>query len=330
MRRLINFSGDVSFISHASVGGGEERLGPLGKSFDFTSEDDRFGMNTWEAAEAEMMRLSLNLALKKGKIHRDRLEVLFAGDLENQCVASSSGLFGFGIPYIGLYSACSTATEGLLLLSSLISGGYASLGATVTGSHNSAAERQFRMPVEYGGQRSPTAQWTATAAGAFILGNGGKVKIKEGLIGKAIDGLTTDATNMGAAMARAAADSIYTYFDISGRSVSEFDAIVTGDLGRLGSDILSELLIKFVPGAEKIHLDCGKMIYGTEQDAHSGGSGCGCSASVLSLEFLPKLERGEYKNVLFLSTGALMSPGSVLQGNNIVGIAPVIRIESEK
>ncbi len=326
MRRIVYFDNDVSFLGSASVGGREEKRGPLGELFDFCDETDRFGMKTWEAAEAEIARLSLNLAMKKTKISPDDLDVLLAGDLENQCVASSSGLYSFGIPYIGLYSACSTATEALFILSNLISSGFIKKGATVTTSHNSAAERQFRTPIEYGGQRSPTSQWTATAGGSFILGSGGTVKIKEGLIGKIVDGLTTDAMNMGAAMARAAFDTIYTYFQLSNEKINNFDLIVTGDLGKYGSQILEELLKKDLPGAEKIHADCGNLLYDeNKQDCHAGASGCGCSASVLASYFLPKMEKGELKNILFLSTGALMSPSSVLQGENILGIAPLLR-----
>lgn len=326
MRRLVEFKSDVSFISCASVGGSEERRGPLGEKFDFCDESDRFGMKTWEAAEAEIGRICLNIAMNKAHKKTSDIDVLLAGDLENQCVASSSGLFSFGIPYIGLYSACSTATEALFLISSLLSGGYIKCGATVTTSHNSAAERQFRTPIEYGGQRSPTSQWTATAGGAFILGEGGKVKIKEGIIGKIVDGLTKDASNMGAAMARAAFDSIYTYFDISSKKVSDIDLIITGDLGKYGSLILCELLSKEIPGAEKIHVDCGTLLYDEKkQDCHAGASGCGCSASVLASHFISEMESEKYKNVLFLSTGALMSPSSILQGENILGIAPLLR-----
>ena len=326
MRRIIRFENDVSFLGSASVGGREEKRGPLGSLFDFCDDSDRFGMNTWEAAEAEIARMSLNLAMKKTGLRPEELDVLLAGDLENQCVASSTGLYSFGIPYIGLYSACSTATEALLILSNFISSGYIRMGATVTTSHNSAAERQFRTPVEYGGQRSPTSQWTATAGGAFILGSGGKVKIKEGLVGKIVDGLTKDATNMGAAMARSAFDTIYTYFSLSGEEISSFDKIITGDLGKYGSLILKELLEKELPGAEKIHEDCGTLLFDEEiQDSHAGASGCGCSASVLSAFFLPEMEKGNLKNVLFLSTGALMSPSSVLQGENILGITPLLR-----
>ncbi len=328
MRKIIKFDNDVSFLSSAAVGGYEEARGPLSESFDILDETDLFGMQTWEEAEAEMGRIALNTALKKGNIEREELDVLFAGDLENQCVASSSGLYSFGVPYVGLYSACSTSTEALLLLSSLISSGNIEKGAVVTSSHNSAAERQFRTPVEYGGQRTPTSQWTATASGSFVLGKGGgRVKIKEGLIGKIVDGLTTNAANMGAAMARAAHDTIYTYFSLSGYKPCDFDLIITGDLGKYGSEILCELLQKDVKGAEKIHTDTGTLLYDfKKQDCHAGASGAGCSSSVFSAHFLPLFEKGDINNVLFLATGALMSPSSVLQGNNILGIAPLVRI----
>ncbi len=332
MRKLIRFEDSPpTFLSYAAVGGYEERRGPLGKKFDFCDESDRFGMPTWERAEGEMGRISLNLALNKIKIPPRDVDVLFAGDLENQCVASSGGLYSFGIPYIGLYSACSTCTEALLLLSNMISKTEISVGATVTTSHNSAAERQFRTPIEYGGQRTPTAQCTATAAGAFILGEGGNVKIKNGMVGKIVDGLTKDASNMGGAMARAAFDSIYTYFSLSERSPRDFDYIVTGDLGAYGSLILEEMIAKEIPDAQGRHIDCGNLLYSKENaDIHAGASGCGCSASVLASYFLPELEQGRLKNILFLSTGALMSPSSVMQGENILGIAPAIHISSDE
>ncbi len=330
MRKIIDFGDDPpSFLSYASVGGYEERRGPLGDKFDFCDDTDRFGMPTWELAEGEMGRISLNIALNRISKKADDLDALLAGDLENQCVASSGGLYSFGIPYIGLYSACSTCTEGLLLLSSLISGGGVDSGAVVTTSHNSAAERQFRTPIEYGGQRSPSAQWTATASGSFILGHGGRVKIKDGMIGKIVDGLSGDASNMGAAMARAAFDSFYTYFSISGEESRNFDYVVTGDLGRIGSDIFEELLLKDASSCHIKHIDCGNILYDPKSsDVHAGASGCGCSASVLASYFLPLLESGSIKNILFMSTGALMSPSSVLQGQNILGIAPIIHISS--
>ena len=332
MRRILDFKEKPYIISSAAVGGREEKHGPLGNLFDFTDESDRFGKETWEKAEGEMGRLSLSIALKKANLTSDDIDAVFAGDLENQCVASSSGLYSFGIPYIGLYSACSTCTEALLLVSSLISSGYIKNGATVTTSHNSAAERQFRTPIEYGAQRTPTSQWTATAAGSFILSSEIKssIYINDGMIGKIVDGLTTDASNMGASMSRAAFDSVYTYFTLTGKNPKDFDAVFTGDLGKIGSEIFGELIEKELPDIKNIHTDCGTLLFDMEKkNVNAGASGCGCSASVLSTYILPRLESGEYSNILFLSTGALMSPSSVLQGENILGIAPVINIKRD-
>ncbi|MBR5140738.1 MAG: stage V sporulation protein AD, partial [Clostridia bacterium] len=196
MRKIIRFDKKPYIIGYSAVGGREEKDGPIGSLFDFTDTCDRFGKDTWEKAEGEMGRLALSFAMKKCSVKKSELDALFAGDLENQCVASACGLYSFGIPYLGLYGACSTCTEGLLLLSSLISGGCVDSGAVVTTSHNSAAERQFRTPIEYGAQRTPSAQWTATAAGSFILSSKiqGDIYINDGMIGKMVDGLTTDGS----------------------------------------------------------------------------------------------------------------------------------------
>jgi stage V sporulation protein AD len=277
-----------------------------------------------------MGRIALNTALAKAGFSHADVELLVAGDLQNQCVASSTGLSGFGIPFLGVYGACSTCTESIMMLSSFIdSSDHIQTGAALTTSHNSAAERQFRTPIEYGGQRAPTAQWTSTAAGAFLLERGdGDVMITEYMPGRIVDGSTSDGANMGGAMAFAAFDSISAYFEDSGENVYNLDYIVTGDLGQVGSDILKELLAKEIPGAEKLHTDCGLLLYDMKkQDVHSGASGCGTSASVLACHFLPMLKRGELRRILFLSTGALMSPSSLLQGENIYGIAPLIRLE---
>ena len=332
MRRIIKLDKKPYFLSHAAVGGYEERRGPLGEKFDLCDDGDLFGMKSWEEAESEMGRIALNLALKKAALSEGVLDVLLAGDLENQCVASSGGLYTFGVPYIGLYSACSTCTEGLLLLSLLLSLTDMKYGAGVTTSHNSAAERQFRTPIEYGGQRARTAQWTSTAAGAFILGRGeGDIMITEYMPGRIVDGSTADGANMGGAMAFSAYDTISAYFEESGEDPREFDYIVTGDLGKVGSGILKELMAKNLPGSERLHTDCGLLLYDFEkQDAHSGASGCGTSASVLACHFLPLLKDRKLRKILFMSTGALMSPSSLLQGENIYGIAPLIRIESGK
>lgn len=333
MGRIIRLKKAVHFASWSAVGGYEERRGPLGDKFDFCDESDKFGQKTWEIAEGEMGRVALNIALSKINISHSDVDLLIAGDLQNQCVASSAGLHSFGIPFIGVYGACSTCTESLLTLASFInSSENMTIGAAVTTSHNSAAERQFRTPLEYGGQRAKTAQWTATAGGAFVLKQGeGEVNLTEYMVGKILDGSISDGSNMGGAMSFAAADTIISYFNETDRRISDFDYIVTGDLGRVGSDILRELLSKEIPGAERLHTDCGLMLYDMKkQDAHSGASGCGTSASVLACHFLPLLKEGKIRRILFLSTGALMSPSSLLQGENIYGIAPLIVLESQK
>lgn len=331
MKRVIKVKNNISIISHASVGGGEERRGPLGDKLDFCDPSDTFGQSTFEVAEGECGRIALNTALTKANLSHEDLELLVAGDLQNQCVGTSLSLGSFGIPFLGIYGACSTCTEALLILSAFMdSATDMQYGGAVTTSHNSAAERQFRTPLEYGGQRSPSAQWTATAGGAFLLGRDKtKPRITEYMPGKIVDGGTLDGSNMGAAMSFAAADTIISYFNETGRKPSDFDYIVTGDLGRVGSDILEDILSRELPGAECFHRDCGLMLYDTSrQDAHSGASGCGTSAAVLSAYFLPLLESGKIRRILLLSTGALMSPSSILQGQNIAGIAPLIRIDS--
>ena len=334
MQKITYLKDPVYFESFASVGGYEEGRGPLGQHFDFIDESDHFGMKTWEKAESEMSRIALNAALKKASLSQNDLDILVAGDLQNQCVASSGGLFTFGIPFLGLYGACSTCTEGLLVLTAMLIASKNYLkGASVTSSHNCAAERQFRTPIEYGGQRTPSAQWTATASGAFILSKEKhKANISAFMPGRVIDGYTKDASNMGSAMALSAFDSISNF--INENDPYGFDLVITGDLGRIGSNILRELLTEKLGAKGKqiadIHRDCGLLLYDEKiQDIHSGASGCGCSASVLASHILPRVNSGELRKILFLSTGALMSTSSIFQGDNILGVAPAIVIEHE-
>ena len=333
MQKIIYLENPVYIEGYSSVGGREEARGPLGKSFDFTDEKDLFGMKTYERAEGEMSRIALNLALKKRGITERDLDLIVAGDLQNQCVASSNGLFTFGVPFLGLYGACSTCTEGLIVLSAMLSSSKSyKRGASVTSSHNCAAERQFRTPLEYGGQRTPTAGWTATAAGAFILSKEkfSNIMITSFMPGRAIDGYIKDASNMGAAMALSAFDSIDFFF--SENDPDSYDLILTGDLGRVGSAILRELLSEKnkTHGLKlaSLHNDCGLLLYDkSTQDVHAGGSGCGCSASVLASYILPRVSSGELRKILLLSTGALMNTSSLCQGDHILGIAPLITIE---
>ena len=334
MQKITYLEKPVYFESYSAVGGFEEGEGPLGECFDLIDKNDLFGMKTWERAEGEMSRLALNLALNKGKLSPNDLNVIVAGDLQNQCVASSGGLFTFGVPFLGLYGACSTCTEGLLVLSSMLTSSTTyTRGASVTSSHNCAAERQFRTPIEYGGQRAPSAQWTATASGAFVLSKErSRAKITAFMPGKIIDGYTKDQSNMGAAMALSAFDSISRFFEEN--DPDGFDLIMTGDLGAVGSSVLEDLLCKkltrYGTKLASLHKDAGLLLYDLEKkDVHSGASGCGCSASVLASYVLPKVESGEISKMLFLSTGALMSTSSVSQGDNILGIAPLLQIEHE-
>lgn len=327
------------FLCFAAVGGREESVGQIGKHLDFCDPSDCFGQSSWERAEGEMSRVCLNFALKKGRLSPEDLSVLFAGDLQNQCVASSGGLYSFGVPYIGLYGACSTCTEAIVLLSLYLCHCPGSAGAALTSSHNCAAERQFRTPIEYGAQRSPSAQWTASAAGAFILGGedvpareseeGCPVFVSRLMPGKIVDSGVKDPANMGAAMAPAAAHSILCFLREGGYGVNDFDAVFTGDLGQVGSSLLLSLLSDEGISLSQRHRDCGCMLYDTrKQDVHAGASGCGCSAALLAAHVLPAMRRGEYRRVLFLSTGALMSPDSIKQGGTILGIAPAILLES--
>lgn len=322
-------------LSAATVVGRKEHAGPLGAHFDFFNENDRFGQDSWEKAESEMQRIALATAMNKAGIPVEDVEMLFAGDLLNQCVGSSYGLLSYDIPYFGLYGACSTSAEALLLASSMVGAGYAQVTAAVTSSHNAAAERQFRTPLEYGGQRPPTGQWTVTGAGAFLVTTpevaAGRelAHVAACLPGIVVDPGITDANNMGAAMAPSAVSTIERYLTASGTSPTDYDLIVTGDLGWEGSRILCDLLLADGVDITKQHNDCGKMMFTrNEQDTHSGGSGCGCSATVLGAYLLPRLQSGAISRILYLATGAMMSPDSVKQGQTIPGIAHLVCLES--
>ncbi len=329
---VIKLSSEI--LCSATAVGKQEHDGPLGALFDLHCEDDRFGQDTWEKAESEMQRLCFNTALKKSGLREDRIGGLFAGDLINQCTGSAYGLLDYRIPYFGLYGACSTAVEGLILSAVMTSTGVFEHCASVTSSHNCSAERQFRTPLEYGAQRAPTAQWSVTGAGAFITRaareGSGKAKLTEAMAGISVEKGVTDMTNMGAAMAPAALDTLLRYFKASGSEPRDFDLIATGDLGFEGNSILRDLLSVEGYKTDGTLTDCGIMIYdSTAQDMHSGGSGCGCSAVVLASYLIPRVESGEIKNMLIVGTGALMSPDSVKQGLAIPGIAHLLRIESE-
>ena len=325
----------AALLAAGTVVGGKEFSGPLGACFDYSNPNDRFGEETWERAESEMQRMALGVALDKAGLQVGDVDMLFAGDLLNQCTGSSYGLLSYDIPYLGLYGACSTSSEGLLLASAMVGAGYARIAAAVTSSHNAAAERQFRSPIEYGGQRAPTAQWTVTGAGAFILTDEATAAGRElatvtyALPGIVVDAGISDVANMGAAMAPAALDTLRRFFETSGTTPADYDLIVTGDLGWEGSRILCDLADADGLDLRSRHNDCGMMIFSRNtQDTHSGGSGCGCSAVVLGGYLLPKLQSGTISRMLYMATGAMMSPDSIKQGQSIPSVAHLVCLES--
>ncbi len=324
---IFNLVGSPRIQSYASLAGKKEGEGPLGKYFDKVVEDSRFGKDTWEQAESHFQCEALSMAIRKAELTKEDIGAVCAGDLVNQCISSTYGLREFEIPYIGIYGACSTMAEGMMLASILVESGAVNSCAAVTSSHFSTAERQFRFPLSYGNQRTPTSQWTCTASGAAIISHTGNVEITGGCIGKITDMDVRDMNNMGSAMAPAAAETIRRYLTATGTSPEDYDCIITGDLGITGSKLLLEFLLKQGIDISKQHRDCGVMIFDPEkQDTHSGGSGCGCSASVMCGYFLPMLERGELKNILFAATGALMSPVSVQQGESIPTISHLVQL----
>ena len=328
--RSITRTDSAYILSSYSVVGSFEKKGPLGEHFDYADEtDDTFGKASWEAAESEMQRLAATGAMDSAVLAPSDVGVVFSGDLINQCIASTHGLMGLGIPDVGLFGACSTCAESILL-AGIYSSFVKNISMAVTSSHNCTAERQFRFPVEYAALRTPTSQWTVTGSAAFIVSPGrGDAAIKEGMFGRIVDSKTDDLNNMGAAMAPAAADTLIRYFKESGASPSDFDRIVTGDLGREGSSLLSELMTSagFPLGA--CHGDCGLDIYDMESsDVHAGGSGCGCSAVVMSAKYLDMLKKGKIRDMLFVGTGALMNAMSVGQGNTIPAVAHLVRLVS--
>ena len=316
-------------IGCGTAAGDKESRGPLGRHFDHTSRDDTFGQPSWEKAESQMQQLALDAALKRAGLHTPDLDLLLAGDLLNQCIGSSFAARQASVPYFGLYGACSTMGESLALASLLLSGGYGTYAAAVTSSHFCSAERQYRNPLEYGSQRTPTAQWTATAAGAVILSRrGGKgPAVTCVTVGKIVDKGIKDANNMGAAMAPAAYDTLKTHFEDTGRAPDYYDLIITGDLGRLGWEIVSDFFSRDRNPLSN-YSDCGLLLFDMKkQDVHCGASGCGCSAAVLCSHLIPGLLAGRWKRILFCPTGALLSPTSTQQGESIPGVCHAIALE---
>lgn len=316
-------------IAHwSSVAGKKEAEGPLGKHFDVTSQDSYFGQKTWELAEKRIQQLALQELLNKACIKSSELGLVLSGDLLNQCIGSSFTLRNYGVPHLGLYGACSTMAESLLLAGMVVSGGFSDNVVAMTSSHFASSERQYRFPLGYGGQRTPTAQWTVTGSGAILLKSSGTGPyIESCTIGSVTDLGIKDANNMGAAMAPAALATISAHFQDLGVTADDYDLIITGDLGQLGKDILLTLAQEQGISIGGKLTDCGTLVFDNlKQDVHSGGSGCGCSAITLCSYFLPRLASGKLKRILFCGTGALLSPTSTMQGLPIPGICHAVSI----
>ena len=312
----------------ASVAGKKESEGPLQSTFDITSSDTLFGQKTWEQAEKQMQKLALDTLLKKAGLSRQQLGMVFSGDLLNQCIGSSFTLRNTSIPHLGLYGACSTMAESLLLSSMAVCGGFFDKVAAMTSSHFASSERQYRFPLGYGGQRTPTAQWTVTGAGAALVCSAGKgPRIDSCTVGTVTDLGIKDANNMGAAMAPAAFATIRAHLEDLHRAPEDFDLIVTGDLGQLGKEALLELARREGLSLGGKLTDCGTLVFdNTVQDVHAGGSGCGCSAVTLCGYLLNKLNTGKLRRILFCGTGALLSPTSTQQGLPIPGVCHAVSI----
>ncbi len=332
----INKRGKQSFVlpkmptitAWASVAGKKESEGPLSTYFDYTSQDTLFGQKTWEQAEKRMQQLALETLATKARMKKEEFSLVYSGDLLNQCIGSSFSLNNTRIPHLGLYGACSTMSESLLLAAMTVSGGFSDQVVAMTSSHFASSERQYRFPLGYGGQRTPTAQWTVTGSGAaLVCSEGNGPKIESCTIGTVTELGIKDAANMGAAMAPAAFETVKAHFSDLKTTPEEYDLIVTGDLGQVGKELFLQLALN-----EGISLggkaeDCGTMVFDLEtQDVHAGGSGCGCSAITLCGYLLGKLKTGKLKRILFCGTGALLSPTSTQQGLSIPGICHAVSI----
>ncbi len=313
----------------AAIVGPKEGQGPLGADFDVVLPDDLLGMGSWEKAESEMLRRAVELCASKSGVTIKAVDMMLAGDLQDQITASGFAARALGIPFFGLYGACSTFVESLVLGGVLVDGGLANRAVCAASSHFCAAERQYRFPLELGNQRPPYAQWTATAAGAALLSreDTGLCRLTHGTVGRIVDYQIKDASHMGAAMAPAVADTLTAHFLDTGRAPQDYDQIVTGDLGIIGRELLMDLMRERGMPVEPERLsDCGASLYGPEQDAHAGGSGCGCIASVLSAHFLPLIS-GPFKRLLALGSGAMLSPATTQQGESIPSISYAVALE---
>ncbi|MCH5147308.1 MAG: stage V sporulation protein AD [Clostridiales bacterium] len=324
----IFFKNTPRILSYAAICGSKEKEGVLGQYADITLQDDMYEESTYEKAECKMLSTAISLALNKSGLEEKGVDVLLSGDLLNQIISASFAARDFTFPFLGLYSACSTMSESILLGATLVDGGYANAAVCATGSHFASAERQYRYPLELGCTRPPQAQWTVTGAGGLVIGKADKgIKIVNGTMGRVCDFGVTDVNNMGAAMAPAAADTIMRHFEDTGTSPEDYDLILTGDLGALGSRILKDLTWEKGFDISANHVDCGEIIYKVIESEFQGGSGAGCSATVLNSYILTKMDAGLYKRILFAATGALLSTVSSGQGESIPCISHAVQLE---
>ncbi|WP_300713836.1 stage V sporulation protein AD [uncultured Acetatifactor sp.] len=335
-RASVRLERPVYILNSASVVGTKEGQGPLGLLFDKVGRDDMFGCKTWEEAESALQKEAVGLALEKAGLRPEDISYIFAGDLLGQSMATSFGISSYQIPLLGVYGACSTCGESLALGAMSIAGGFADKVACVTSSHFASAEKEFRFPLDYGSQRPLSATWTVTGSGAFVLsdepeggGRKARARISAMTVGKVVDYGLKDSMNMGACMAPAAASTLEQHFTDFAGQPEEYDKIITGDLGKVGQRVLIDLLRKQGYDISEQHMDCGLEIYdAASQDTHAGGSGCGCSAVTLSAYILKQLEEGNWKKVLFMPTGALLSKTSFNEGMSVPGIAHALVIET--
>ena len=335
-RASVRLERPVYILNSASVVGTKEGQGPLGLLFDKVGQDDMFGCKTWEEAESTLQKEAVGLALEKAGLRPEDISYIFAGDLLGQSMATSFGISSYQIPLLGVYGACSTCGESLALGAMSIAGGFADKVACVTSSHFASAEKEFRFPLDYGSQRPLSATWTVTGSGAFVLsdepeggGRKARARISAMTVGKVVDYGLKDSMNMGACMAPAAASTLEQHFTDFAGQPEGYDKIITGDLGKVGQRVLIDLLRKKGIDISDQHMDCGLEIYdAASQDTHAGGSGCGCSAVTLSAYILKQLEEGNWKKVLFIPTGALLSKTSFNEGMSVPGIAHALVIET--
>lgn len=331
-KQTIQFKNPPVIRGFYSVVSSKEGEGPLNKYFHKIIDDAKFGEETWEKAESKFVKTAIENAIQKAELSVSEIDYIFSGDLLNQCAGSSFAIRDFNLPFFGLYGACSTMAESLSLASVMIDGNFATNVVAATSSHFCSAERQFRFPLEYGGTRPATSQWTVTGSGAVVVSKEGNGPlIKRITTGKIIDYGIKDANNMGAAMAPAAGDTLITFLEDTKTNIEDYDLIVTGDLGSLGLEMLSDILKKNGYKNTNNLNDCGLLIYDLEkQDVHCGGSGCGCSASVLTSYIIPQIINDKYKKVLFMATGALMSTTTSQQGESIPGIAHLVELSKNQ